>query len=269
VVVVYHNVTPAEHFLGFHHHLARLCHHGRRELAAFAPRAELALGDSEYNRRELAAAGYARTGVLPIVLDLAAYRGRPSPVIGGRYGDGRRNVLFVGRIIPNKKLDDVVRCFALYQRHLEPASRLLLVGDHRGHERYYARLLELVEALRVRDVVFAGHVDQDELIAYYRAADAFLCLSEHEGYCVPLVEAMLFGVPVVAYDAGAVRDTLRGGGVLLTDKRPELVAELLAAASADAGFRRAVLATQQRAVDELRATDFGALLRGALAPVLG
>jgi glycosyltransferase involved in cell wall biosynthesis len=269
VVVVYHNITPAEHFLGFHHHLTRLCHHGRRELRAFAARAELALGDSEYNRRELEAAGYARTGVLPIVLDVSAYGERPSPVVGRLFGDGRRNVLFVGRIIPNKRVDDVVRCFALYQRHLEPASRLLLVGDHRGHERYYARLLELVDALRVRDVVFTGHVDQDELVAYYRIADAFLCLSEHEGYCVPPLEAMLLGVPVIAYDAGAVRDTLRGGGVLLAEKRPELVAELLAAVTGDAAFREAVLATQRRVVAELRATDHGAVLGRALAPVLG
>jgi glycosyltransferase involved in cell wall biosynthesis len=269
VVVVYHNITPAEHFLGFHHHLTRLCHHGRRELRAFAARAELALGDSEYNRRELEAAGYARTGVLPIVLDLEAYRERPSPVVGRRYRDGRRNVLFVGRIIPNKKLDDLIRCFALYQRHAEPASRLLLVGDHRGHERYYARLLELIEALRVQEVVFTGQVDQDELIAYYLAADAFLCLSEHEGYCVPLVEAMLFGVPVIAYDAGAVAETLRGGGVLLREKPPELVAELLGAVTGDARFRSAVLATQERAVAAVRGTDFATLLRGALAPVLG
>jgi glycosyltransferase involved in cell wall biosynthesis len=269
VVVVYHNITPAEHFLGFHHHLTRLCHHGRRELAAFTTRAELALGDSEYNRRELEAAGYARTGVLPIVLDLAAYRERPSPVVARRLADGRRNVLFVGRVIPNKRLDDVIRSFALYQRHFEPASRLLLVGDQRGHERYYARLLELAEALRVREVVFAGQVDHDELLAYYLAADAFLCLSEHEGYCVPLVEAMLFGVPVIAFDAGAVRETLRGGGVLLTDRRPELVAELLGAVTAEGALRRAVLASQERAVAAVRGADFAGTLRGALAPVLG
>jgi len=127
------------------------------------------------------------------------------------YDDGRTNVLFVGRIIPNKRVDDVIRSFAVFQKWLQPRSRLLLVGDHRGFERYFDRLQELVRELRVDEVVFTGHVDDDELYACYRAADVFLCLSEHEGFCVPLQEAMHFGLPVVAYDAGAVRETLRGG----------------------------------------------------------
>jgi glycosyltransferase involved in cell wall biosynthesis len=269
LVCIYHNITPAHYFLGFHPHLAGLCYHGRRELEAFAPRAELGLGDSEYNRRELEEAGFKRTAVLPIVLDLEAYGRPPAPVVSRLYGDGRVNVLFVGRIIPNKKIDDLIRAFALYQRHFEPRSRLLLVGDHRGHEHYYDRLQEMVRALGVEEVVFSGHVDQEDLLAYYAAAHTFLCLSEHEGYCVPLIEAMVFGLPVIAYDAGAVRETLRGGGVLLQEKPPERVAALLHEIRTDGAFRQAVLARQARAVAEIRALDFGALLNDRLAPVLG
>jgi glycosyltransferase involved in cell wall biosynthesis len=269
LVIVYHNITPPEFFLGFHRHLAGLCYHGRRELAAFAARAELALGDSEFNRSELAAAGYRSTGVLPIVLDPAALSGPPSPVVRRLYGDGRANLLFVGRIIPNKKIEDLIRVFAVYRRYVDPRSRLLLVGDTRGHERYLGRLRELVDELRVDDVVFTGHVDEDELVAYYSVASVFLCLSEHEGYCVPLVEAMRAGVPVVAFAAGAVPETLRGGGVLLREKRPEVVAELLHALVSDAGLRSKVLETQERALAELRGIDFGALLAERLGPVLG
>jgi glycosyltransferase involved in cell wall biosynthesis len=268
LVSIYHNITPAHWFLGFHPHLAGLCYHGRRELQAFAPRTELALGDSEFNRRELEEAGYGRTAVLPIVQDLDAYSRTPSPVVRRLYADGRTNLLFVGRIIPNKRIDDLVRVFAVYQRYVEPRSRLLLVGDHRGHERYYDRLQEMVRTLRLDEVVFTGHVDDDDLVAYYSVADLFLCLSEHEGYCVPLVEAMLFGLPVVAYDAGAVRETLRGGGVLLKEKRPEVVAELVARIQRDRELRDAVLATQAAALERLRAVDFGALLLERLAPVL-
>jgi L-malate glycosyltransferase len=266
--IIYHNITPAHFFLGFHRHLAGLCYHGRRELQAYAERTELALGDSELNRRELEEAGFRQTGVLPIVLELDGYRRPPSPVVRRLYGDGRTNILFVGRIIPNKKVEDLIRVFAVYQRFLDPGSRLLLVGDHRGHERYLARLLELVQELRLDGVVFSGHVDDDELLGYYSVAQAFLCLSEHEGYCVPLVEAMNAGLPVIAYDAGAVRETLDGGGVLLREKRPEVVAELLHALVHDHGLRSAVLATQARAIARVRATDFGALLRGRLAPLL-
>jgi glycosyltransferase involved in cell wall biosynthesis len=268
LVAIYHNITPAEHFLGFHRHLAGLCYHGRRELAAFAPRTELALGDSEFNRRELEAAGFARTGVLPIVLDLERYDAAASPVVRRLYGDGRTNLLFVGRIIPNKRIEDLIRAFAVYQRWLDPRSRLLLVGDYRGHERYFDRLREMARGLRLDEVVFTGHVDDEELRAYYRASQLFLCLSDHEGFCVPLLEAMRFGLPVVAYDAGAVAETLRGGGVLLERKQPELVAELVHQVLHDPALRRAVLATQKRVLDELRATDFGALLRERLAPVL-
>ncbi|HET7295207.1 MAG TPA: glycosyltransferase family 4 protein [Vicinamibacteria bacterium] len=268
LVSIYHNITPAHFFLGFQRHLAGLCYHGRRELLAFAPRTELALGDSEFNRRELEVAGYAKTAVLPIVLDLAKYDLRPSPVVEAMFRDGRRNILFVGRVIPNKRIDELIRVFAIYQRYLEPRSRLLLVGEHKGFERYYDRLSRLVRELRLDEVVFAGHVDDEDLVAYYRVADAFLCLSEHEGYCVPLVEAMHFGVPVVAYDAGAVAETLHGGGVLLREKRLEVVAELVHELVADSRLRAEVLETQRRAVGEIRATDFGALLRERLEPVL-
>jgi glycosyltransferase involved in cell wall biosynthesis len=268
LAVIYHNITPAHFFLGFHPHLAGLCYHGRRELSVFAERAELGLGDSDFNRRELEEAGFRRTGVLPIVLDFGAYEPAASPVTARLYDDGRTNILFVGRIIPNKRIDDLIRVFAYYQRYLDPRSRLLLVGDYRGHERYFDRLQEMVRELRLDEVVFTGHVDDDELRACYRAADLFLCLSEHEGFCVPLQEAMHFGLPVVAYDAGAVRETLHGGGVLLREKRPEVVAELVFSILTDGPLRAEVLSTQARAIRAIRGTDFGALLRERLAPVL-
>ncbi len=202
------------------------------------------------------------------MLDLSLYDRPPSPVVRGLYDDGRTNVLFVGRIIPNKKIDDLVRSFAVFQKWLRPRSRLLLVGDHRGFERYFDRLQELVRELRLDEVVFTGQVDDDELYAYYRLADVFLCLSEHEGFGVPLQEAMHFGLPVIAYDAGAVRETLRGGGLLLQDKRPELVADLLDRLTRGGELRRAVLASQATAIAGIRSTDFGALLRERLSPVI-
>jgi glycosyltransferase involved in cell wall biosynthesis len=268
LVVIYHNITPAPFFVGFHAHLAGLCHHGRRELAAFAPRTGLALGDSDYNRRELEEAGFARTAVLPIVLDFTRYERCPSPVVRRLYGDGRTNILFVGRVIPNKKIEDLIHCFAFYQRRYDPSSRLLLVGDTRGFERYLSRLQELVATLGAEGVVFTGQVDDDDLYAYYSVADIFLCLSEHEGFCVPLQEAMHFGVPVVAFEAGAVAETLHGGGLLLGDKPPEAVAALLAELRRDPLLRQGVLAGQEQAIRGIRSTDFRALLLERLAPVL-
>ncbi len=266
LICVYHNITPPEFFFPFHPHLARLCYHGRRELKAFASRSVLGLGDSEFNRKELEAAGFKPTGVLPIVMNWERYSEPPSAVMMERLtGFPGPTVLFVGRIVPNKKVEDVLTSFAAFQRHHAPESRLLLVGDSVGHEKYLRRLLELVRSLRVKNVIFTGQVSQGDLIAAYRSSQAFLCLSEHEGFCVPLLEAMHFGLPVLAFDAAAVRETMAGGGLLLEDKDPRIVAASLDRVLSDSAFRGQVLASQARTLAAAKATDFGALLEGHVA----
>ena len=263
LVCVYHNITPAEFFIPFHQHLAGLCHHGRRELKAFASRSALGLGDSEFNRRELDAAGFSPTGVLPIVMDWARYEEEPEALMLERLARfNGPTILFVGRVVPNKKFEDLIASFAVFQRHFSPESRLLLVGETIGHERYWRRLLERAHSLRVRNVIFTGPLTQADLIAAYRSASAFLCLSEHEGFCVPLLEAMLFELPVLAYDAAAVGETMRGGGILLKNKDPYLVAEALNLVLQDKLVRESVLVSQRRALQTYRALDFGALLEG-------
>ncbi len=262
LICVYHNITPPEFFFPFHPHVARLCYQGRRELAAFAPRSALGLGASEFNRQELAAAGFNPTRALPMLLDWSRYDREPSPVMLKRLaGFEGPTILFVGRVVPNKKIEDLLTSFAAFQRHHRPESRLLLVGDTTGHERYLRRLLETVRSLRLRNVVFTGQVTQADLIAAYRSSQAFLCLSEHEGFCVPLLEAMHFGLPVLAYDAAAVSDTMAGSGVLLQDKDPRIVAEALDLVLKDGDFRRAVLASQDRTLAAAKAIDFGAVLQ--------
>ncbi len=266
LICVYHNITPPEFFFPFHPHLARLCHHGRRELAAFAARSVLGLGDSEFNRRELEAAGFRATGVLPIVLDWARYDEPPSPVMTRRLeGFEGPTVLFVGRMVPNKKIEDLLTSFAAFQRHHQPESRLLLVGDSIGHERYLRRLLELVHSLRVRNVIFTGQVTQGDLIAAYQNSQAFLCLSEHEGFCVPLLEAMHFGLPVVAFNAAAIPETLAGGGLLLDHKDPRIVASALDLVLKNEPVRARILETQARTLAQVHALDFGALLENHIA----
>lgn len=267
LVCVYHNITPAEFFIGFHDHLAGLCHHGRRELRTFATRAQLGLGDSEYNRRELEAAGFRATGVLPIVFDWSRYAEPGNPVLPAALEPFEgTTVLFVSRVVPNKRFEDVIAAFAAFQR-LVPDSRLILAGDAAGQERYLRRLMERAAALHARRVIFTGHVEQADLHALYRMADVFLCLSRHEGFGVPLVEAMVFGVPVVALDAAAVRETLDGGGALVSSSDPSLVAEVLRHVTADGPVRRAVLDAQHRAIARRRAMDFGALLDAQIARV--
>jgi glycosyltransferase involved in cell wall biosynthesis len=269
LICVYHNITPPEFFFPFHAHVARLCYHGRRELKAFAARSVLGLGVSEFNRRELQAAGFQPTGVLPIVVDWSRYDETPSPVMAARLaGFEGPTILFVGRIVPNKKIEDVIRSFAAFQRHHRPKSRLLLVGDSVGHEGYLRRLLETVHDLRLREVIFTGQVAQADLIAAYRHAQAFLCLSEHEGFCVPLLEAMHFGLPVLAFDAAAVGETMNGGGLLLAEKDPRFVAAALDRVLGDEAFRGAVLASQSRTLAAAKAVDFDHLLESHIERAL-
>jgi L-malate glycosyltransferase len=269
LVTIYHNITPPEYFVGFRPHLVGLTYHARRELALFVPRTALALGVSEFNRRELEGMGFRPTGVLPIVPDFPSYERPGSRLTRALYDDGRTNIVFVGRISPNKRIDDLVRTFACYQRYVNPHSRLLLVGDHRGYEKYYDRLQEMVQALRLSEVVFTGHVDEDDLAAYYRLGHLFLCLSEHEGYGVPLLEAMAAGLPIVAYDAGAVAETLRGAGIVLADKSPEVVAELMGEILSRPALRARILQGQARVLAEYKAIDPAKMLLERLAPVLG
>ena len=195
MALVYHNITPPEYFLGVHKDLVKLCFRGRRELTAYIPRCELALGDSEYNRQELEDLGFRSTGVLPVVPDFTHLDLPPNTMTAERFDDGWTNVMFVGRVIPNKKFEDVIRAFHVYRTRHNPRSRLLLVGSYGGFEKYLAMLHALVARLGTPDVHFLGHVSNEELTALYDVADLFLCASEHEGFCVPLIESFYKRVP--------------------------------------------------------------------------
>ena len=262
MALIYHNITPPEYFVGVHDLLVELCYLGRRELGAYVPRTDLALGDSEFNRLELEALGFAPTGVLPVVPDFSHLDVPPDPFVAGQFDDERVNLLFVGRVIPNKRIEDLVRIFHAYKAGFNPRSRLLVVGSYSGFEKYLAMLQGLVARLGLGDVHFTGHVSNAELAAYYGVADLFLCASEHEGFCVPLTEAFYMRVPVVARAATAVPATMDGAGVLYEDRDPRHVAALVDAVVDDGGLAEAILASQGAALERLRARDFaGTLLR--------
>jgi len=260
MILVYHNITPPEYFIGVHKDLVKLCFHGRRELTAYIGRSDLALGDSEYNRAELASLGFAETGVLPVVPDFSHLDLPPNPMSSAAFDDGWINILFVGRVIPNKKFEDLVRAFHVYRTRHNPRSRLLLVGSYSGFERYLAMLQSLIARLGTPDVHFLGHVSNEELTAFYDVADLFLCASEHEGFCVPLIESFYKQVPVLAYAATAVPATMDGGGVLYDTKDPFEVARLMAAVLDDADVVNGIIASQDAALARLRAKDFAGTL---------
>src|SRR5262245_42911208 len=252
-VLQYHNITPAAFFAPYDAGLFRLAALGRRELASLAGRVDLALGDSDFNRQELEALGFAPTGVMPIAVDTDRITGAPPrPALERILGDGLVNILFVGRIAPNKRIEDHIRLAEMYKRYVDAYYRFIFVGRYDGLPRYYAQIRALVDEYEMLPdrFWFTGPVPDVDLAAFYRWADAYVSLSEHEGFCVPLVEAMAAGVPIVAYGAGAVPETLGGAGVMFAPKDLEVAAELLGSVVYDRDVRSHVLEGQRRRLQD-------------------
>jgi glycosyltransferase involved in cell wall biosynthesis len=262
MILVYHNITPPEYFADTHQRLVEQCYMGRRELGAYVRRVDLAVGDSEFNRQELEDLGFTPTDVLPVVPDLSHLDVEPDYLMAGRFDDDWTNLLFVGRVIPSKRIENLIRFFHAYRRFYNPRSRLCIVGSYSGFEGYLATLHQLIASLGTPDVHFTGHISNEELAAYYSIADLFLCASAHEGFCVPLIEAFDRRIPVVAYARTAVPATMDGGGVLFDTEDPAVVATLIDVVLSDAALHDRILGAQDRALERLRAKDFsGTLLR--------
>ncbi len=253
-VVVYHNITPHTFLEEYSPLFGRLCRDGRKDLLDLKDVPEHCFADSEFNKQELLEAGYhCPIDVLPILIPFEDYRRTPSEKVRGRYaGDGYTNLLFTGRIVPNKKQEDIIAAFCAYQKHYNPKSRLFLVGSYDGMEAYYGRLKAYAEALGARNVVFTGHIPFDEILAYYTLADFFLCLSEHEGFCIPLVEAMLFEVPIIAYQSTGVTGTMGEGGFPLKEKKPLEVAGLIHYLTTHPGLRQELVRRGQERLQSFR-----------------
>jgi glycosyltransferase involved in cell wall biosynthesis len=224
-ILLNHNVTPARWFWDHDAGVALQCALGRRQMHDFAERCDIVVGDSLFNAREL---GSER--VLPLVLPWIdpAVPLPPEP-------PDPPTVLFVGRLVPHKRQDELIRAIALLRRHRLPDARLVLVGEPL-HDRYLAALEQLAEELAPGAVTFEHGLDDDALAARYRSAHVFLCLSEHEGFCVPLLEAFQHGVPVVARPRGAVTETVGDAGLLL-DGSLDAMVELAHLAITDAELR--------------------------------
>ena len=270
-ILQYHNITPAAFFAPYDPQLFRLAALGRRELATLAGHVDLALGDSDFNRRELAALGFTRTGVLPIAVNTERITAAPPrPALERILRDGLINVLFVGRIVPNKKIEDHIRLAEIYKRYVDSYYRFIFVGRYDGVPRYYDQVRALIAEYDMLPdrFWFTGPVPDEDLAAFYRWADAYVSLSEHEGFCVPLVEAMAADVPVVAYAAGAVPETLGGAGLLFAPKDLELAAELLGSVVYDRGVRARVLDGQRRRLQDFAPDRIEAQLRATLNDVL-
>jgi len=254
-VIIYHNVTSPEFFAGYSEEMVRIARVGREELRSLAGTVDIALADSSFNARELEEIGFRESHVFPLYIDFARYKRPINAHVHRLFRDGRTNILFVGRVAPNKKIEDLIKVTFYFKKFISPLVRLIVVGKTASLPAYYHALVKLADdfLLAPEEICFTGHLPDDEMFAIYRAADVFLSLSEHEGFCLPLVESMVFDLPVVAFDSTAVPDTLNGAGVLIREKRAERVAELLDIVAHSESLRENIIRGQRKRLDELRA----------------
>lgn len=257
-IILYHNITPPVFFERLSPETAAVLEHGLSEVASMVDAADEVYAVSEFNASELVKLGYKNVKVLPLVVDTKFGAARPDPVMAEnlRRG-GNTNIIFVGRVAPNKRHDKALLAFAAYHRCVNPKSHLTFVGGSYGSRAYKSILLGTVHTLMLRDAVtFTEFVTDEELAACYANADAFLCMSDHEGFCAPLLEAMAWRVPVFAQAAGAIPETLDGAGVLFSaDTAPEAVAETMGRVLGDPALREAVLKKQDERLARYAADD--------------
>lgn len=248
LILVHHNVTPAHFFTHVDPAWARRARMGAEQLRSLCPHVDLALADSAFNELELLEAGYEATGVLPIVLDVAQYDMPDNPTLAADLQQETGPILlFVGRLAPNKKQEDLLKLLYCYRR-FRPSARVMLVGDRwdMGYDGWVERLaadLGLAEAMTL-----AGKVSQQDMVTYYRHADIYVSMSEHEGFGKPLVESMYLGLPILAYASTSVPYTLGSAGIKFYEKDFERLAELAEIVVADDALRARIVAAQRQKV---------------------
>lgn len=244
LVLIYHNITPPEFFAQVDPTWANYMKLGLEQLQQFPPQTRLALADSPYNELDLQQLPFQQSGVLPITLDESLYQAPSNQSLVDELSGRRPLLLFVGRISPNKRQEDLIKLLYYYRR-IEPEARLILVGDRWqvGYDRWLedmARSLGLAGA-----VTLVGRVSQKDLTTYYRAADLYVSMSEHEGFGKPLIESMYLGLPVLAYRSTAVPYTLGGTGIMFKKKNYESLAELVDILIKDTDLRLHLIKKQE------------------------
>ena len=251
-VVVYHNITPANYFRAFDEPLAAQLEAARDELAEVARAADAVWADSAFNAAEIAALGVRGVKTFPLLFSAGAFDVPADPVVRQGLSGPSKKILFVGRMAPNKCVEELIEAFAWYHKRLERRSELILAGSERSCPRYFAMLRMFAAELDLMAVSFVRYASPARLVAYYEAADLFATASRHEGYCLPVVEAMSKGVPVLARNVGGVPEAMDGAGVLFDEATPAELACLMHRLTTDAALRGEVLAAQQTRIQRLR-----------------
>jgi glycosyltransferase involved in cell wall biosynthesis len=227
-LLFYHNITPSKFFEDYDQTLVNQLDQGRDQLKILSQHFTYAMAASGYNKAELSSYGFKTIFDMQYFLNLERFNNIvPDKEILNSYND-TTNIIFVGRRSPNKKVEDILKVFAYY-KIFNPNSKLFLLGGSWSVEEYVKKLETLKEKLKIdnNEVISITTLSDKELKSYFQISDVFLCMSEHEGFCIPLVESMHFDIPIIAYNAGAIPDTLGGAGILLNHKKFGEIANII------------------------------------------
>lgn len=253
-VLIFHNITEPYLLEGADEEKRLWSSAGLFDTANTADYFDMAITFSEYSKKCLMDMGWRSRDifVLPILVRFGHFSQEPSKEIIEKYRNDSVNILFTGRVYPNKKHEDVIAAFAAYKEQYQKNAKLFLVGSIGGGN-YYPSLLAYAEKLGIlEDVIFPGHVSFGEYLAYYLIADLYLCMSAHEGFCIPLVEAMYFHIPIIAHASTAVPDTLAGSGILVHTRSPEAVAKTMNLVLENSTYRQEIIEGQNIRLKQLR-----------------
>ena len=255
--LIYHNLTPAKWFEGVNPRIVKDIDVGLLELPELCAVTDVLLADSSFNAEELLVKGF-NASVLPLPIDPARW---VEPANAGLSAllrdDPALHLLHVGRLAPNKCIEDIIKTFYFIRHHVSPQSKLWLVGIDIDTELYSFSLKRLARELEVDDAIqFVGSLSDSEVRALYQNADVYLCMSEHEGFCVPLIEAMHFGLPVIAYNSSAIADTIADGGIVVSEKRHAEIAELIGIIAKPSALRSNLIEAGRKRVAQLSYENF-------------
>ena len=255
-IMRYHNITPYQYFLSYNNQLVNLCKRGREDMSRMSNDFIKSIADSEFNKNELLNLGYKNVEVLPILINFNDYK---NITINKSLADalaGTKNIIFVGKIAPHKAQSDLIKIFYYYHNYINTKSRLILIGSYEGFEKYYQELLKLIKVLNLDNVVLTGKIPFNDLISYYKCADLFLCASEHEGFCVPIIEAMYFDIPILAYKSTAVPFTLNKSGVIFKNKKKLYdIAEMVNLIMSDEKFKDNIIKKEREVLAGYNSAD--------------
>jgi glycosyltransferase involved in cell wall biosynthesis len=267
-ILFYHNITPPKFFEPYNKTIVSELYNGRQQTEKLAKFFDYAMAASNYNKSELYQVGFKQVFSMQYFIDLERFdKIKIKENIVQKYSKSK-NIIFVGRRSPNKKIEDLLKVFAFF-KIFNPDSNLFILGGSWSVEEYAKTLEDLLTQLHIKDnVVFVNTLTDEELASYYKISHVFLCMSEHEGFCIPLLEAMYFGLPIIAYNSSAVPDTLGGSGILVNHKKYGEIAEIISIIINDKNLAEKIIFQEKERLKSFSMQNASDLLKKNLSYII-